>query len=210
VTLLDYHRLFAEERKTWDPAGLERAARGEDPAFPEQVTELLPRPGERFLGDLIDLDTSALYQRIQRLCKRYRDGSDAQRVYIRSRMDHNAGSKLTSFGLRAAVVGARQRSSAQIQLALAAFAIADLTCGDVRDVLIPLAVVLHAAEKASGDAASEFHMGALLCGPAMAAVLIDYTSRLPAEHALGVMQWSAIDTPDGIGYRHRFHTAPKG
>jgi len=44
MTTLDYHGLRIEEKKTWNPAGLEAAARKCDTTFPEKITALLPGP----------------------------------------------------------------------------------------------------------------------------------------------------------------------
>ncbi|HEV8146436.1 MAG TPA: hypothetical protein VGP79_08650 [Bryobacteraceae bacterium] len=202
MKLLDYHRLYDEEKKSWDLAGIESIAARDDAAFPAKVRELLPREDQRFDGDLQDVKTGELFDRLSRLCGVYRDGTAAQQVYIRSRMTQRTGRRMESFGLRAAVLGAREASVEQVRLGLTGFAVADLAGGDVRETLMSLAVMFDCARKAGGDPAEEFSAVASLCGPAMAAVFTDFASRPPDLQSLRCMGWHEVQTPQGIGYRH--------
>jgi hypothetical protein len=202
MKLLDYHRLYEEEKKSWDLAGIESVATRDDAAFPEKVRELLPREDQRFEGDLLDVKTGELFDRLARLCELYRNGSSAQKVYIRSRMTQRTARRMESVGLRAAVLGARETSVEQIRLGLTGFAVADLAGGDVRETLMSLAVMFDCARKAGGDPVEDFRAVAALCGPAMSAVLTDFASRPPDLQSLGCMGWHEVQTPQGIGYRH--------
>jgi hypothetical protein len=62
--------------------------------------------------------------------------TDAQRTWLRSRIDAKTAGKLSVFGLQAAILGALERSAALVRASPISFAICDLVGGDVRDVLI--------------------------------------------------------------------------
>ena len=203
MTLHGYHHLRAEEEKQWDRGRTELALQANcgDPDFTSDVERLLP-PAERQPydpGALIDVKRDPPFDQIMHLCERYRDASVGQRAYIRSRIDSKAGGRLASFGLRAAVLGAREKSLDRIRLSLIAFAIADLAGRDVRDALIGLSLLYRCASLAGGSASELFQEAARLSGSAMEAVFRDYGGQSP-----GSMGWREVDTPDGVGFRQGF------
>lgn len=199
MKLLEYVDGRREERAQWDLGALEQKVLEQDSAFLERVVPLLPDAAERFSGDLVALDRGPLFQKLTRLCQLYSGATAEQRTWLRSRVDARLSSQLESYGLRAAVAGARDRAADYVGLALAAFALADLS-SDVREVLMSAALLLRCAGLC-GDAADLFEKGALLCGPAMAAVLRDFAARPASLQTLGVMGWHEIQTPEGPGYR---------
>src|SRR5690349_15226170 len=152
MKLLDYHRLRHEERAGWNLPEIETAV---GTGFVERVRELLPSKGDRFAGDLKTVDRGPLFQKLERLSRLYVNGSDDQRLYIRSHVQDTATSVCESFGLRAAVVAIREHSIEAVRTGLAAFAIADIA-GDVRETLMSLSVMFHAAEQVSGDGVALF------------------------------------------------------
>ena len=199
MTLLDYHRLHGEERDSWDLAAVEAAASRQDAAFASRVQECLPASEEKFSGNLVQVERGPLFEKLARLCRLYLQGSPEQRTYIRSRVDRRIGSKLESFALRAAVWGVREQAPDLVRLGLAAFAIADIG-GDVRETLMSMAVLFHAANRCGAGAATLFPEAAGICGPAMSAVLLDFLQRAPGLQSLASMGWREVETPEGAGF----------
>lgn len=196
MKLLDYHRVRAEEEKSWDRNRLEQEA-----GIREQVDALIPRTrGEFRPHGLIDIQWDETSDRMARLCSLYRAGTPAQRTYIRSRVDQVAAGRLEAFALRSAVAGAREHSAERIRTALAAFAMADLAGGDVRDSIIGVTLVFHCGQLAGGDAVGLFNEAAAMCGPAMEALLKSYTEPGTQAPGIGSMGWYQVDTPDGVGF----------
>ena len=200
MTLLDYYTLDRDEKQAWDLPSLERAVLAEDPTFLVRVSELVPGAGERFRGDLVDLDLGPLFQKLTQLCQLYQQATPAQRTLLRSGVTPKTAGKLESFALRAAVAGARARAPASVQLGLTALALADLGT-DVREVMMSLAVMLRCCQHSGGDPRGMFGEAAAAAGPAMSAVLLDFAARPPALQALGLMGWAEVATPAGPGYR---------
>lgn len=196
MKLLDYHRLRDEERAGWNLLAIETAVGME---FAGRVTDLLPSKGERFAGDLKTVDRGPLYRKLEMLSRLYRNGSEDQRLCIRSHVRDGAPSLFESFGLRAAVVAIREHSVEAVRTGLAAFAIADIP-GDVRETLMSLSVMFHAAEQVSGDGARLFREAASISGPATAAVLTDFANRPAGLRALAMMGWRRVETADGPGF----------
>ena len=205
MKLLDYHQLHRNEKQSWNLQVLEQRALEQDGAFLERVSPLLPDDQEHFSGDLIALDRGSLFQKLARLCQLYRGATAEQRTWLRSRIDAGRRAQLESFGLRAAVAGARDHAAATVGLGLAAFALADIG-NDVREVLLSLAVVLRCAQLC-GNAVTMFQAAAGLSGPAMSAALLDFAGRPADLQTLAVMGWHEVKTPDGPGYR--FGSAPQ-
>jgi hypothetical protein len=108
-----------------------------------------------------------------------------------------AASRLASFGLRAAVIGAREKSLGMCLLSLIAFAVADLAGKDVRDVLMGISLLHHCAKLAGEDAGALFNEAEQLSGPAMQAVFRDYGGG-----SIGAMGWHEVETPNGVGFIH--------
>ena len=83
----------------------------EDPAFLDEIERLLPTVREPYAPDKpIRVECSEVFEQVARLCERYRGATGAQRSYVRSRADRTIAGNLEVFGLRAAILGARQRS----------------------------------------------------------------------------------------------------
>jgi hypothetical protein len=142
------------------------------------------------------------FERCLELCELYRAATPVQRSWVRSRIDHGIGGKLGLFGLRAAVLGARRRSVDLVRAALIAFAIADLTEGDIRDVLIGFSLVVHCAALAGADVPALLRETGALGGPAMQILYEEWAQRYPAVQQIGSMSWREVETEEGIGFRN--------
>ena len=155
----------------WDPGGLVRIVR------------------ERSFDDCVQL------------CDLYRGATDRQRTWVRSRIDRKIGGKLGAFGLRAAVLGAREQSLPLARASLTAFVIEDLTPGDIRDVLIAFSLVCHCAGLAGANVPALLREVGALAGPAMRALYEDWAERYPNVQQIGSMGWKQVDTEEGVGFR---------
>lgn len=116
-------------------------------------------------------------------------------------MDGRIAGNLRLFGLRAAVLAARERSPALARDSLIAFAIADLAGRDIRDVLIGLALLCHCGILTGANMPSLFHEVASLAGSAMSALYNEWASRFPDVQGIHSMGWKEIETSEGVGFR---------
>src|SRR6266702_2243871 len=149
MKLLEYHHLRSEEERSWDREALARQAGAE---FVAKAEALLPAVELKWSPDgLVRIAREPWMDDCGRLCELYRGGTEAQRTWLRSRIDGKVAGKVGSFGLRAAVLGARERSVDLARTSLVAFAIRDLASVDVRDVLIGLSLLCHCAGLAGAD-----------------------------------------------------------
>jgi hypothetical protein len=158
---------------------------------------------EPFAGDqMVRLDGEPRFLRCLELCDLYRIATPVQRSWVRSRIDRTIGGKLALFGVRAAILGARQRSVDLARAALIAFVIADLVEGDIRDVLIGFSLVVHCAALAGADVPALLRETGALGGPAMQMLYKDWADRYPDVQQIGSMGWRQVDTEEGIDFRN--------
>ena len=200
VKLLDYHRLRNDEERSWDCERLRELA---STAFCDSVEALLPRNVVHVWDpdQYVRFDRAPWFEACAELCDRYREATDAQRTWLRSMMDHSTGGQLGLFGLRAAVLGARERSPALIRTALIAFAIVDLAERDIRDVLIGFTLVCHCARLAGADVPALLREVAASAGPAMRTLFGEWAERYPDISGIGAMGWREVQTEEGVGFR---------
>lgn len=200
MTTLDYHRLRSEEIRSWDLGKIESQV---GPSFCSAISGLLPSVEDRFAGDLMNLERGPLFERIASLCRRYLQATGPERIYVRSRVNHAISGKFESFGLRAAVAGAREEFTELVRLGLVSFAIADLAGSDARDTLMSMPVLVECAKRVPEGARALFEEAAGYSGPAMAALFVDFVNRHPDLQALACMGWYAVETPAGIGFSRK-------
>ena len=136
------------------------------------------------------------------LCDRYAAATDAQRSWVRSRVERQHTGKIGLFALRAAILGARERRVELVRAALIAYAIRDLGHDDIRDVLIGFTLIVHCAGLASADVPALLREIAAIAGPALGTLYGEWAERYPDVAGIGSMGWRQVDTPDGVGFRH--------
>ena len=163
--LSDYHRLRAEEEKTW-------ARSAALPASHEEAA-------------------------LAALCESYLAASPAHRALLRSQVDRATGSALQGFSMAMAVAALRERSEHRILLGLTAHALETLVCGDVRDNLVLITLLFHAARQIGSDPAIVFRRMAAISGPAIAAIQLDYLERPPETQKPECMGYRLVETPEG-------------
>jgi hypothetical protein len=176
LKILDYHRLAADERQARDPAQLESTVRLESHDFPERVESMLPPLGERHLTR----KGWPHYENLHSLCELYLTGTDSQREFIRSKMDRNRAFQLDLFRAEAKEVAVRTQSEELLRLAILSLAIADLNCGDARDVIMALGSLLKAAREVHLDWSAVVLSIADVSGPGMTALLTDFLGNHPS------------------------------
>jgi len=201
MTNLDYHKLRIEEKKTWNPAELEAAARERDATFPKKVAERLPAPKDWLTAKISSVEPSPAAGKLLELCELYLGGTPEERVYVRSRIELPSGKAFLGLGRRQAVLGMREKSEHAIRLGVVAYAIDDLASGDARDTLVYLTLLWHAAKRIGADANALFLEVAAIAGPAFSALLADWVKRDPSLQSLGCMGWQEVETPDGLDFR---------
>lgn len=200
MNLLDYHRLRGAEERAWDRARLRREAGG---AFVSAAEALLPVHEGKWDPDaLVHFSRSPWFENCVQLCELYSAAGDAQRTWLRSRVDRGIGGKLSLFALRSAILAAREHSQPLARAALVAYAIADLVAGDIRDVLIGLSLLCHCVGLAGADVPALFREVAALAGPAMRALYENWADRYPDVQGIRSMGWKQVDTGEGIGFRN--------
>jgi len=201
MTTLDYHKLRIEEKKTWNPAALETAARTRDATFPEKVAERLPGPRDWLTAKISLVELSPVSENLLELCELYLAGTPDERVFMRSLIDITSGKAFMGLGVRQAVIGMREKSEPAIRLGVVAYAIDDLASGDARDTLVRLTLLWHAAKRIGADANALFLEVAAIAGPAFSALLEDWVKRHPSLQSLACMGWQEVETPDGPEFR---------
>jgi hypothetical protein len=208
MTLLDYHRLRNSYADAWDLDELTAAATVGDASFPAAIRELIPAPEERFPAD-IGADLTPLDTKLMAVCETYRQGSAAQRTFIRALVSRRLASQLMGFGVRMATLAVARRSPEMVRLALLAHAIEDLAAGDIRDNLCQLAVIADAARRTGADPGALFAEAADVAGAAIGHALRGYVTRDGGAPSLSSMGYRAVDTPEGVRYRQVMWGPPK-
>jgi hypothetical protein len=199
VKLLDYHRLRREEELSWDRARLLEEA---GPDFVSTVEERLPEHVEPWSREkMVRFTREPWFERCLELCELYRRATDAQRTWTRSRIDRKSGGKIGLFGLRAAVLGAREKSVDLARTGLLAYAIVDLAERDIRDTLIGLSLMVHCARLAGAEVPALLRQTGALGGAAIKALYEEWASKYPNVQSIGVMGWHEVETEQGIGFR---------
>jgi hypothetical protein len=176
MTILDYHRLKADEVKARDPARLESAVRSEWAEFPQRVESLLPPPGERYLNS----KDWPYHQQIHALCELYLASTASQREFIRSRMNWNRAFQLALFRTDARERAITTRSEDLLRLALVALAINDFVCGDARDAIVAMGPLLKATREIGADWNALLRIVADVSGPGMKALFLDFLANHPS------------------------------
>lgn len=136
-----------------------------------------------------------------RLCELYRTGGESQRTWIRSAVDRGIAGRIRLFGLRAAILGAREGSVDLSRAGLIAFAIADLSATDIRDVLIGFTLVVHCARLAGTDVPALLREVAAMAGVALGTLFREWAGRYPDVSRIGAMGWREVQTENGVGFR---------
>jgi hypothetical protein len=199
LRLLDFHHLRSEEERSWDRERLREQA-GE--AFVNDLERLLPKEKHTWTPDqFVRVARSGWFDNCVQVCERYRSATDIQRTWLRSRVDRELGGSLRVFGLRAAVLAARERSPSLSRISLIAFAIADLAHKDIRDALIGVSLLCHCGTLAGANMPAQFREIATLAGAAMSAVYNEWAELYPGVPAIQAMGWKQVETDEGVGFR---------
>jgi len=199
VKILEYHRVRDEEERSWDRERL-RAEAGDafvaaaEPLFPVHKWQWTPTQYMQFTRE-------PWFDRCEELCDLYRHGTDTQRTWLRSRVDHNSSGKLGVFGLQVSILSAREHSTVLSRSSLVAFAIRDLS-DDIRGILMGLSLLCHCAKLSGADVPALFREVAAISGAAIRILYQETADRFPDVAPIGSMGWKQLDTPDGIGFRH--------
>jgi hypothetical protein len=201
VTLSEFHERRRQEEGSWDRGALRKQA---GQAFVDELEQLLPKERHQFAPDqFAHIERTPLFDACKQICERYQSGTAGQREWLRSRVDRLIGGNLAVFGLRAAVLAAREHSPELARTSLIAFAIVDLAGKDVRDVLIGISLLCHCARLSGAEMPGLFREVAAIAGPALSAVYNNWAERYPDVQRIGVMGWREVETEQGIGFRNQ-------
>jgi len=92
MTLLEFHELRAAEVRSWDRERMAHDMAVTNPALVHAVENGLPRTRQVYHPDKLTRPRrDAEFENTLALCRRYREASQAERVYIRSRVDAISG-----------------------------------------------------------------------------------------------------------------------
>jgi hypothetical protein len=161
----------------------------------------LPQHKEPWRPDhLVRFARDSQFEQCLELCELYRTAAPVQQTWVRSLMDRGLGGKLGLFGLRAAVLGARQHSAELARASLVAFAIVDLAGGDIRDTLIGLTLIVHCARLAVVDVPAILRETAAIAGAAMEVLYGEWAEQFPNVSGIGAMGWREVETEEGVGF----------
>lgn len=169
----------------------------------DAIEQLLPREKHKFVPDqFVRFKRNPLFDNSVRICDHYRSATAIQQSWLRSRIDRLLAGNLRVFGLRAAILAARERSPSLSRTSLTAFAIVDLAAGDVREVLIGLSLICYCGTLSGAKMPTLFREIASVGGLAVAAIYEDWASRYPDVQGISSMGWREVDTDEGVGFRH--------
>ena len=200
MTLSDFHRLRSQEERSWNREALRRQA---GRAFVDAIEPLVPRDKHKWTPDqYIHIVRSPWFEDCLQICERYQSATEIQRTWLRSRIDRALAGHLSVFGLQAAVLAARQQSPSLSRNSLIAFAIVDLTLGDLRDVLIGLSLLCHCGALSGAAMPALFREVASIAGPALTALYNNWAGRYPDVQSISSMAWQEVETDEGVGFRH--------
>ena len=199
MMLSDYHRVRAAEVESWNRGRLRHDAGVE---FVATVESLLPAHDEKWRPDkYIDFTREPWFENVLQICALYQAGTEAQRTWLRSRIDRKTSGKFGIFGMRAAILGAREHSPDLARAGLLAFAIKDLVDCDIRDVLIGFTLVCHCVRLSGADLPSLLREIAPLAGAATEILYKEWADKYPNISGIGAMGWRQVETEQGVGFR---------
>ncbi len=156
-----------------------------------------PWLGQSNLYDPVALPLDA---KISRSLQAYRDGSGPMRQELRRSIDQTTGYTLLTFARRSAVFAMRQASAEILADGLAACAVLDDERVDERDILVALAMLVHAAPRTGRHADEAMRQAAELASPSIARLIEGSVGRSAVEQDLRDA-WGLVEVtaPDGIG-----------
>jgi hypothetical protein len=200
LTLSEFHPLRRQEERSWRRELLQDQAGRE---FVDAIEQVLPRHKHKWEPDqFVHFERSPWFDDCDQICERYRSATTIQQAWLRSRIGRSIAGNLGVFGLRAAVLAARERSPSLARTSLIAFAIVDLSKGDIRGVLIGLSLICHCGSLSGAEMPALFREVASLAGQALSAVYNEWANRYPDVQGISSMGWREIETDEGIGFRH--------
>ncbi len=145
------------------------------------------------------------------ICESYRNASAQERQKFRGELENNGWQVLWSFVKRAAMLGARERSTRWVACGLVALTIcAEDPETEYYDVLMDLAILYHSA-CIVGDPRRIFEAGVQhVEDERIRRLILGFLDRDPRDQRLEAMGWEAIEEPSGLIYRFDNQPIPEG
>ena len=127
-------------------------------------------------SSLVDIDS---YEDLRSLCEAYLNSTPHQRTYITLGVNRQKAEELLYFADHCALLAFQQRSVEWLRIGLLAVAVENLSAGDVRDLLRPIALLFSAAKRIDADPTVLFEDAAEVAQPPVAALLRGYLKQAP-------------------------------
>jgi hypothetical protein len=197
-----YHDLRRLELEAYKSNEVDSIIQPQDATFEDRCRQLMPDTSNQIPVDLITVDWTPLDSKLTQLCETYIQASAEQRAFLRFKITADQGWVLNLYSRRMAVFGLRTGSEETIRNGLVAHAIENLAAGDVRDNIVALTLLFHAANRCSLDPFRLFSEIAEISGPAISALLKDYLKRDPQDRTLACMGFREVMTAAGPGYAY--------
>jgi hypothetical protein len=201
TSLFGYHGLRDRERRQWKrhrPAAA--VAPADRDSLAARVAGLISYSDEQE-EDLVHVSPVPADRAASRLCSAYRQGTDGERAFLRSRIREHHGYILLTFSKRTATRGYQAKAVGPIRQALIALAVEDLSAGDVRDDLIALGLIYYCAAKVGADLPALFEDVARKAGPAIAGVLREFLDGDDPDDMLDGMGFKRAQSRGKTGFR---------
>lgn len=203
LPLFRYHQLREDEKGTWGQTlGLRKVSSSEI-AYRRDMDVLLARRmaySTKEQSDFIEINPSQTDEAIEALVRYYQSAIPDHQMYLRSRVNSDQGWTLLIFAKRAAVRARRSKNPDFVVAGMTALTIDNLAQGDVRDSLVAIGLLFHAAKALDLETTQLFNSVVAMSGPAMAAVFSDFLKRNDLDRVHLNMGWHEVSSPNGIGY----------
>jgi len=178
-----------------------RKARGEVGPSPMPAGRYEFSPDEL---DLINPRPQALDAAIGELCRRYAQGTAADRARMRNSISMEEFYTLLNFARRASVFALRERKPERLAEGLTAVAMVEQERVDFRDMLWALSLLHHAARRIGADPAKPFRDAARLAEPETSKLILGFLARPEREKDLRASWgYDEVETEGGPGLIRR-------
>jgi len=139
--------------------------------------------------------------KIREVCRQYALSNADERSKIRHSIRMDQFYTLMNFAKRSAVFDLNEPNANLVADGLTALAMIEQERVDVRDIVMCLGLLHHAANKAGRNADELFRTAAKMAEPKVAGLLVDFTEQTPEYRSLRESWgYDEVQTNDGIGF----------
>lgn len=152
-------------------------------------------------GSLIKPVKNSVDSRLSELCEGFVKNDKAARARMRASLTEDEVYTLLLFSQRSSVFAIREQNPGHLINGLRAVAMIDLKKVDPRDVLLPLSLLYHSAERIKQNPDKLFRDAQTLSEPKMSKLIVGFLERSPEDKDLRTSWgYDEVETKSGIGF----------